>query len=210
MTRIQLIQLHLVLVIFIASCGETKQPEHAQVMAPGTGSINLDSIQFPRLIDNGKKVVYQFTKMTPRGPRVFLDTVDYNPRQAALDSLHAKFLFPLELSEEERNTSPGIIGVSIPGVWEEAIFGTIDENQKLKINYRNTEHQLTARGKLSFNAGDFNTTFENDQIQIRLASSLSETPTKTHFSGKGRMQIFENNRLIQEADVFVVLAKPRQ
>jgi hypothetical protein len=185
--------------IFFVACNKP-QPHGDKALAL---SDTLQTLEFPILIDGGKKVVYQFSKMTPRGPRYFLDTVEYAPG-LDLGGLVSNSLFPLQLSESQRNEAPGIIAISLPGYFEETIFGLIDERDRLRINYKGTEMALPALRKINFKNSVFETTFQSDALNIQLTALLGQTATGTHRAGKGKLIISENARVIQESEIFLV------
>jgi hypothetical protein len=56
----------------------------------------IDSLQFPILIDEGTKIVYQVGRMTPdKGLKLYLDTVAYTKEDwELLDSLKRALSFP--------------------------------------------------------------------------------------------------------------------
>jgi hypothetical protein len=63
-----------VLLIFslLIACKENRPPEISYAM----GADSLLSLDFPVLIEGGNKVVYKIGKMTPRGMRFYLDTIE--------------------------------------------------------------------------------------------------------------------------------------
>lgn len=188
----------------LAAC-RVNAPEDAHTK---TDVDSLSSIQFPLLIEGGTKAVYQFGKMTPRGLKYFLDTIDVKSDQriGLPDSLRLTFLSPLSMSGQERDTIPGIIAISRPGYWEETIFGKIDHTGMLHVNYID-EIQLAPASELSFKPGDWSGAFRKDSVTVRLNAVLSDTPDGEHLAGKGRLFLLDNNKLIEEHSVIIVFDK---
>jgi hypothetical protein len=190
-------------VLTLAACSDTSSTD------TGT-SQNVDSlslVQFPVLIEGGAKAVYRFGKMTPRGLKYFFDTVDVSNREVILpDSLKLTFLSPLSMSGLERDSIPGIIAISLPGFWEETIFGKIDETGQLHIHYIE-EILLAPANDNSIKAGNWSAVFRNDSVTVRVTADLTETKDGDHIAGKGRLFLLDRNRLMEEQDVFVVFEK---
>lgn len=148
--------------------------------------------QFPLFIDGGTKVVYQFSKMTPRGLKFFLDTLDYSADSFLLpDSVKPTYLFPLVISETERNAVPGIMAISLPGFWEETIFGIFDNTWRLKLNYRNKEIIFSPTIPPVFKPGEWSGVFRCESADVKINAVLNDTKIGDHLAGKGNLQLWE-------------------
>lgn len=181
-------------------CSKYDAPDsHDVALAQDT----LNNTHFPILIDSGKRIVYQFSKMTPRGPRYFLDTMDVS-EGLSIPSLSVNYLFPLAVSAEERSLSPGIIAISLPGYFEETVFGLINDKDQLRINYKGNELFLPSAGNIDFSADQFKSVFEDTRVKVQLDVALEDTRTGVHRAGKGKLKVFELGSLVQECDVFLV------
>lgn len=162
---------------------------------------------FPILIEGGSRAVYQIGKMTPRGLKYFLDTVDVKDQRFVLpDSMRLTFLSPLNMKGDERQSAPGIIAISQPGFWEETIFGIIDDTGYLRINYNN-EIELAPQNNSAFNANNWSGVFRNDSITVRITADLSETKDTEHLAGQGRLFLIKREKLIEEQKVILVVDK---
>jgi hypothetical protein len=146
--------------------------------------------------------------MTPRGLKLFLDTVDYSPDSFLLpDSINPKYLLPLPISMEERDSIPGIIAISLPGFWEETIFGVIGSNGRMRMLYKGRELQVSSIRDLSPGKGSWSGVFRNDSMEVKISAILSDTKIGDHLGGNGKLTILENHTLMEEEDVFVVFEK---
>lgn len=168
---------------------------------------SIAAVQFPILIEGGTRAVYKFAKMTPRGLRFFLDTVDYHGETLIPDSIKKSFIFRLSISNIERDTVPCVIAVSKPGYWNETIIGTIGNNGYLRMNYKNTELRIFRVGELVFKPGNWSAVFRNDSIKVELSAELEDTKIGDHLGGKGRIRLLEKNKLIEDEEIFVVYNK---
>jgi hypothetical protein len=176
-----------------------------QPLATEKNALGMDSLEFPRVIDNGKRIVYQFSKMTPRGLRFFLDTVENSGSVLVLDSLNARYLFPIGLTTNERNSAPGILAISLPGDYEETVFGMIDENDQLRINYKSQERSLSSPDPILFRSGAWSAIFQEGRLlQVRITCQLRKTAAGDHLAGKGQMKIFENDFMMQQTEIVMV------
>jgi hypothetical protein len=57
--------------MLLSACRDNRPPE---IMYAS----ELDTIEYPVLIDGGKRIVYKVGQMTPRGLKYYLDTTDVN------------------------------------------------------------------------------------------------------------------------------------
>jgi hypothetical protein len=169
---------------------------------------SLSALQFPIVIEGGKRIVYQFSKMTPRGPIYFLDTVANTAAGLNLASLKPNFLFPIALTEEERNAAPAIIAISLPGYFEETVFGVIDSRDRLRMRYKDSELYLQASEKVSYRDSFFKSSFTDDALQVIVDAALTETSTGTHYAGAGHLTILEQDSVVQKCEIFLVCKKP--
>lgn len=165
------------------------------------------SIEFPLAIEDGKRVVYRFAKMTPRGLRYFYDTVDVHQSRFALpDSVHVTFLSPINLDARDRENSPAVIAISIPGMWEETIFGVIDDDHVLHLNYIN-EIELKPTNNIEFQPGNWSATFEGNGVKVEISASLTDTSVGDHLAGKGKLILTEKGNLTEQHEIFIVYKK---
>ena len=190
--------------LLLAACNENRSANNSY----GTVEDSIASQEFPILIEGGTKTVYRFGRMTPRGLKFFLDTVENRGDGILLpDSLKSTFLFPLSLSAEERESTPCIIAVSLPGFWEETIFGKIDTTGRLYMNYKDQEIQFSATQDVVLKPGEWSGVFRNDSIEVRISTVLRETEIGDHLAGKGNIMLWERNKLIEEQEIFFVYNK---
>jgi hypothetical protein len=173
----------------------------------GAYADSIASLQFPMLIEGGTKVVYKFGKMTPRGLKFFLDTTDYHGGTPLPDSIKKSFIFPLSLSNLERDTIPCVIAWSRPGEWHETIIGVIDNNSSLRMNYKNRELYTLPVSDFAFKPGAWSAVFRNDSIEVDISAVLEDTKVGDHLGGKGKIRLMERNKLIEDEDIFVVYNK---
>ncbi|HEY0652941.1 MAG TPA: hypothetical protein VGD65_07425 [Chryseosolibacter sp.] len=178
-------------------------PERARETTLGNTADSVSSIEFPILIDSGKKVVYQYSKMTPRGPQYFLDTVPSTDNLPITSMLDANFLFPLSLSDDERSNAPGIVAISIPGDFDETVIAIIDNDDNIRLRYKNRDIVLHSSNTVNF-VPAFDYTFAKDTVHLNLVATLIETPTGTHRAGAGTLRIYEHNSLVQQCNIFIV------
>lgn len=192
---------------FVSGCGSTPQDSNNGTTKADTYADSIASMQFPVLIEDGTRAVYRFAKMTPRGLKYFLDTVDYRGDILLPDSIQKSFIFPLALSNVERDTVPCVIAVTKPGYWNETIIGVIDNNGYLRMNYKNMEMRIFSERELEFKPGNWSAIFRNDSIEVQLAAELEDTKIGDHLGGKGRMRLLVGRKLIEEEEIFVVYNK---
>jgi hypothetical protein len=198
--------LSFIILLTLAACKDN----YSEATESDTDVDSLSSVQSPILIEDGSKAVYRFGKMTPRGMKYFFDTVDVKDQGIVLpDSLALTFLSPLSMSGQERDSVPGIIAISLPGFWEETIFGKIDHAGQLHITYID-EIQLAPANDVVFKPGDWSGVFRNDSITVRLTIVLSETADSDHLAGKGKLFLLDKNKLMEEQEVFLVYDKRTQ
>ena len=168
------------------------------------------STQFPLSIEGGTRIVYRFGKMTPRGLKYFYDTVDVNDKPLALpDSVQVTFLSPINLDVSERENLPCVIAISVPGMWEETIFGVIDDNGILHLNYI-SEIELKPTTKIDFQPGNWSATFQDDAVEVRISALLSNTAVGDHLSGKGKLTVTDHGKLTEDHEVFLVYNKRKR
>lgn len=187
----------------ILGCRSDHNPQHDMTLR----NDSIKNVEYPIVIDGGKRIIYQFSKMTPRGPVYFLDTVDNNAASLNIDSLNPNFLFPLSLSDDERNHARGIIAISLPGYFEETVFGVLDSDNRLRMRYKNREVYLQANEEIRYNKPIFKSSFKHDSLEVVVDAALKETVTGTHFAGAGVLTVRENESLTRQHHVFVVCKK---
>jgi hypothetical protein len=188
--------------------GCAKDPGTAErVEVARVGSI--DSIQFPILIEGGTKIVYQIGHMTPdKGLKLFLDTVEYSPGNNVLsDSLKLTSLFPLLLSVSEKDSAACLVIESQPGYSEEIVFGLIDTDGRLRINYRSEDIYFRPMEKLVFDIGGWSSTFRSDSLEIHISSKLKDTPFGDYLAGAGKLRLTRGSRLLEEKNIFLLRSK---
>lgn len=186
---------------WLASC--TNHHSRSRDELPFDGA---DTTGFPKVIDGGKRVVYQFSKMTPRGVRYFLDTVDYR-ENVSLPFLNANIIFPLSVREEEREKAKGLIAISLPGYFDETIIGIIDDDRGLKLKLKNTDVVLSSLQTINFGSDTCSATFRKDSVRVSLVSEMKITPTETHRAGRGTLQVYEQDSLVQSCEIFLVVKR---
>jgi hypothetical protein len=187
--------------VLLAACWFGDSKDSADTPLGTTTASNAD---YPFVIDGGKRIVYQFAKMTPRGLRYFVDTVAYHEDPERFTALNPNYLFPLDLTDHERNNAPGIIAFSLPGYFEETVFGLIDDKHQLIIRYKDVQMALTPKGPIPFKNPDFLASFQNDSIKAELKVKLEDTKTGAHRAGKGQLVLFEDNILAKQFEIFLV------
>lgn len=197
------------IILFLAIAGCQERPASFDELANDKAD-SIISIQFPIRIEGGSRIVYRFTKMTPRGLKYFYDTVDAkNLRLDLPDSVRVTFLSPINLSSNERENSPAIIAISIPGMWEETVFGFIDDKHVLHLNYT-SEMELTPITEINFQPGDWSSRFQNNEVEVTISASLADTPVGDHLAGKGKLILTDNGKLTEEHEIFLVCDKTKR
>lgn len=164
----------------------------------------VDTAEFPKVIDGGKRVVYQFSKMTPRGMRYFTDTVDYRG-DLTLPFLRGDVIFPLIVTEPERESAKGVVAISLPGYFDETIIGIIDDGAHLKLKIENTDVVLQASDAINYRTDNFSAAFQADRFRVDVAAMMKTTPTGTHRAGRGTLFVHRADSLLQSCEIFLVL-----
>jgi hypothetical protein len=191
-----------IILAIIAGCSG----RHTHEMEAAISGDSLSKLEFPIRIDSGKRMVYKYFKMTPRGPQFFLDTID-TPEGFTFAELNPNVIYPISLTDEERIGAKALIAISLPGYFDETIIGYVDDDAQLAITIRDEQVRLNATGPLNFDASNLISDFKNGSIEVRVSSALSDTPTRMHRAGRGKLQLYELGRFIQDCEIFLVVRK---
>jgi hypothetical protein len=190
-----------------AACRNNTRNDGADNMEEGTLAADVDSLQFPILIEGGKKIVYQVGRMTPdKGLKLYLDTVAYTEGMLP-DSLKITSLFPMFLSASERDNVSCVIVMNQQGYRNETILGTIEKDSRLHLKYKNEEIYLRALQEVLFKEGQWSAAFQNESLQVKISAALENTIPGDHLAGRGELWLWHNDKLTEHRNIFLVYTK---
>jgi len=175
--------------IIVACQGETKQDNFASV----------DSIKFPLLIDNGKRIVYRSKGMTPKGSETYYDTIVLTKGQLyRKDSIHHP-LFQFGLSYPEWEAISCIVALDEKDYQDKFMIGLLEKSGQLRISYQGKKVYLTPATPVKIKEGEWMGTFKNDSMEIQISGRLENRKRGLrNLTGNGSLVLNTSNKVIRE------------
>jgi hypothetical protein len=173
--------------VFIVGCQGQTQTDNR---------IKVDSIEYPLLIDNGKRIIHYKggdTVMLTRGQQYQLDSFR-NP------------LIQFSLSYKEWKTIGCIIALDEHEYGHKEMIGLIERTGDLRISYKGQELRLAPTIPVKFKVGEWNGTFKNDSMKISISGQLINRGNSSNLWGDGNLVVKTPDQIIEER-IFLVYEK---
>ena len=159
----------------------------------------VDSVEYPLLIDSGKKMVLKQGRMTAdKGWVVCFDTITFTKGQLYRKDSIRHPLHQFGLSYPEWETIRCIIAVDERDYWDKSMIGLIEKSGTLRIHYHGQKIRLSPIKTAKANDGEWRTSFKNDSLEIQILGNLENKRILGSLRGYGNLALKTPNQTIKE------------
>jgi hypothetical protein len=159
-------------------------------------TIKVDSIKYPLLVDNGRRIIHY------KGG----DTVTLTNGQLYQNDSSRHPLLHFYLSYHEWETISCIIALDEQEYWGKTMIGLIERTGNLRTSYKGQKLRLAPTMPVKIKKGEWTGTFKSDCLEIQISGQLANRGSSRSLWGQGNLVFTTPDQIIEET-IFLVYEK---